>query len=128
MFHITCCAFRIRSFFKDVDNLICKIKMCTQKNNSNMLLFFNTGIPSPPIVIIIRCSSWLRATMYCSEYLTKITEIINTIANYKRQRCTSNLNIFPSLFQIKTSYQSLIVVIKIVHNLLVHNKIRVEIQ
>ena len=119
MFHITClaylihnCAFRIRSFFKDVDNLIGAIKMCTHKNNPYQLLFVNAGIPSSPIVIITRWSSWLRAAMYYNENLPKITEIIKIIKNdgiliRNAKDALSNLNIFHSLFEIKISYQSL---------------------
>ena len=51
--------------------------------------------------------------MYYSEHLPKITEFINTIENdglliTNAKDVLSNLNVFHSLFQIKTSYQSLI--------------------
>ena len=123
MFHITCLAylihnfaFRIRSFFKDIESLIGAIKMCTIKNNSNRFLFVNEGIPSHQIVITTRWSSWLRVAMYYSEYLPRINEIINTIENdgifiRNAKDELSNLNVFHSLFQIKTSYRSLIHVI-----------------
>jgi len=116
MFHITCLAylihnfaFRIRSFFKDIESLIGAIKMCTIKNNSNRFLFVNEGIPSHQIVITTRWSSWLRDAMYYSEHLPKNTEIINTIENdgiliRNAKDVLSNLNVFHSLFQIKTYY------------------------
>jgi len=51
--------------------------------------------------------------MYYSEHLPNIIEIIDTIENdnimiRNAKDALSNLNVFHSIFQIKTSYQSLI--------------------
>ena len=69
LFHVTCtahllhnCAEKVRSHFKDVDNLIACVKASTVKNKTRRQMFINIG--SPPELIVTRWGSWLHAAEY----------------------------------------------------------------
>ena len=56
LFHVTCvahllynCAMKIKSHFKDVDQLIAKIKAVTIKNKTRRAKFFAIGYPPQPV-------------------------------------------------------------------------------
>lgn len=84
LFHITClahllhnCALRVKTYYKDVDNLISSIKGLTVKNKARRQLFSDIGAPPDPIVT--RWGSWLSASQYYSENLPAVRTIVSSI-------------------------------------------------
>ena len=83
LFTVTCvahllhnCALRIRSQFKDVDNLISSIKAVTVKNKFRQSKFRNIGLPPQPV--LTRWGSWIDAALYYSENFIGAFEIVNS--------------------------------------------------
>ena len=83
-FHISClthllpnCALIIKSYYKDVDNLISSIKALTIKNKGRKELFSNLG--SPPEPVVTRWGSWLSAAHYYSQNLPSVKRIVLSV-------------------------------------------------
>ena len=69
LFHVTCvahllhsCAMKIKSHFKDADQLIAKVKAVTIKNKTRPAKFSAIGYPPQPVPT--RWGSWLNAALY----------------------------------------------------------------
>ena len=56
--------------FKDVDQLIEKVKSATVSNKTRQAEFVTIGCPPQPIVI--RCESWLNSALYYAKNLPKV--------------------------------------------------------
>ena len=76
MFHLTCivhllhnCAMKIKSHFKDVDQLIAKVKAVTIRNKSRQAKFSAIGYPPQPVPT--RWGSWLNAVLYYAKICLK---------------------------------------------------------
>ena len=82
LMHVTCvahllhhCAMRVRAHFKNIDEVIATIKAATIKDRKKD--FHDTGLPSPPDLVITRWATWLRAALYYSENLPAVRTIVN---------------------------------------------------
>ena len=81
--HVTClahlmhnCALKIKSFCKEVDDLIAAVKASVVKNKSRAADFDVYGRPPQPIVTC--WESWLDAGNYYTEKLPQVQEIFNS--------------------------------------------------
>ena len=82
LFHVTCtahllhnCAERVRANFKDVDEVIARVKAVTVKNKTRKSKFDEIGRPPEPVVT--RWGSWLNAAFYFAENFPKVRDIVN---------------------------------------------------
>ena len=80
LFHVTCaahllhnCAMKIKSHFKDVDQLIAKL---TIKNKTRQAKFSAIGYPPRPVPT--RWGSWLNAALYYTKNLPKVKAIVES--------------------------------------------------
>ena len=67
----------MRAHFKNIDEIIAKIKAATIKNKDRKKGFHHAGLPSPPDPVITRWATWLRAAIYYSENLPAVRTIVN---------------------------------------------------
>ena len=81
--HVTClahlmhnCALKVKSFCKEVDDLIAAVKASVVKNKSRASDFDVYGRPPQPIVT--GWGSWLDAANYYAEKLPQVQEIFNS--------------------------------------------------
>jgi len=105
------CSMNIRAHYKHVDSLIATVKMITTKNRSNAAHFSNIG--APPVVIITRWSSWLRAALYYADNLPKVKLILNNLpgTGIMLQRAKEAVNqnsLTADLLAVKECYEQLI--------------------
>ena len=84
LMHVKCvehllhnCAMRVRTHFKNIDQIIATIKAATTKNKDRKKDFHDAGLPSPPDPVITRWATWLRAALYYSENLPAVRTIVN---------------------------------------------------
>ena len=84
LMHVTCiahllhnCAIRISAFFKNIDDVVATIKAATIKNKDRKNDFREAGLPSPPVLVITRWATWLRAALYYSENLPAVRTILS---------------------------------------------------
>ena len=63
------CAMRVRAHFKNIDEVIGRIKAAKLKNKDRKKDFQDAGLPFPPDPIITRWTTWLIAALYYSENL-----------------------------------------------------------
>ena len=82
LLHVTClahlmhyCALKIKSFYKEVDDLIAAVKASVVKNKTRAADFAVCGRPLQPVVT--RWRSWLDAANYYAEKLPQVWEIVN---------------------------------------------------
>ena len=80
LFHITCvahllhnCAMKIKSHFKDVDQLIAKVKSVRTKKTTRQAKISAIGYSSKPVPT--RWESWLNAALYHTKYLPEVKAI-----------------------------------------------------
>ena len=64
------CAIKIKSRFKDVDQLIAKIKAATIKNKTRQAKFSALGYPPQPVPT--RWRSWFNAALYYAKNLPEV--------------------------------------------------------
>ena len=83
LLHVTCfaylmhnCALELKSFCKEVDNLIAAVKASVVKNKSRAADFDIYGRPPQPIVTC--WGSWLDAANYYAEKLPQVQKIFNS--------------------------------------------------
>ena len=83
LLHVTClahlmhnCALKIKSFYKEVDDLIATVKASVVKNKTRAADFDVCGRPPQPVVT--RWGSWLDAANYYAEKLPQVREIVNS--------------------------------------------------
>ena len=67
---------KIKSHFKDVDQLIGKVKTVTIKNKTRQTKFSAIGYPSQPVPT--RWGSWLNATLYYAKNLSEVKAIVES--------------------------------------------------
>ena len=82
LMHVTCiahllhnCAIRIRAFFKNIVDVVTTIKAATIKNKYRKNDFCEAGLLSPPVPVITRWATCLRAALYNNENLAVVTII-----------------------------------------------------
>ena len=61
---------KIKSHFKDVDQLIAKVKAVSNKNKTRQAKFSAIGYPSQPVAT--RWGSWLNAALYYAKNLPEV--------------------------------------------------------
>ena len=71
------CTIRVRAFFKSNDDVVPTIKAATIKNEDRKNDFCEPGMPSPPVSVITRWASWLRAALFYTENLPSVRTIVN---------------------------------------------------
>ena len=83
LFHVTCvahllhyCAMKIKSLFKDVYQLIAKVKAVTIKNKTRQAKFSAIGYPPKPVPR--RWGSWLNAILYLAKNLPEVKAIVES--------------------------------------------------
>ena len=84
LFHVTCvaahllhnCTVKIKSHFKDVDQLIAKVKAVTIKNKTRQAKISAIGYPSQPV--LTRWGSWLNAALYYTKNLPEVKAIVES--------------------------------------------------
>ena len=83
LFHVTCvahllhnCAMKIKSHFKDVDQLIAKVKAVTIKNKTRQAKFSAIGYPPQPVPTT--WGSWLNAALYYAKNLPEVKVIVES--------------------------------------------------
>ena len=76
LMHVNCvacllhnCAMRVHAHFDEV--------IATINNKDCKKDFHDTGLPSPPDLVITRWATWLRAALYYSENLPPVRTIVN---------------------------------------------------
>ena len=84
LMHVTCiapllhnCAMRVRAFFKNIDDVVVTIKAAAIKNKDCKNDFPEAGLPSSPVSVITRWTTWLRVALYYSENLPAVRTIVN---------------------------------------------------
>ena len=84
LMHVTCvahllhnCAMRVRTHFKNIDEVIATIKAATIKNKDRKKDFHDAGLPSPPDPVITRWATWLRVALCYNENLPVVRTIVN---------------------------------------------------
>ena len=84
LMHVICIAHllrnwasRVRAFFKNIEDVVVIIKASNIKNKDRVNDFREAGLPSPPVPVITRSATWLRAALYYSENLLAIRTIVN---------------------------------------------------
>ena len=55
---------RVRTHFKNIDEVITTIKAATIKNTDRKKDFHDAGLPSSPDPVITRWATWRRAALY----------------------------------------------------------------
>ena len=55
---------RVRALFKSIDDVVATIKAAIIKNKDRKNDFREAGSPSPPVPVITRWATWLRAAFY----------------------------------------------------------------
>ena len=82
--HVTCMAHLlsnsatpVRASFKKIDDILAKTKAATTKNKDRRNDICEAGLPSPPVLVIIRWATWLRAALYYSENFPAVRTIVN---------------------------------------------------
>ena len=83
LFHVTCvahllhnCAMKIKSHFRDVDQLIAKVKAVTIKNKTRQAKFSAIGYPPQPVPTT--WGSWLNAALYYAKNLPEVKVIVES--------------------------------------------------
>ena len=84
LMHFTCiahllrnCATRFYAFFKNIDDVVATIEAATIKHKDRKNDFREAGLPSPPVPVIIRWATWLRAALCYSENLPAVRIIVS---------------------------------------------------
>ena len=67
---------KIKSFYKEVDDLIAAVKASVVKNKTRAADFAVCGRPPQPVVT--RRGSWLDAVNYYAEKLPQVRKIVNS--------------------------------------------------
>ena len=67
---------KITSYFKDVDQLIAKVKAVTIKNKTRPAKFSAIGYPPQPVPT--RWGSWLNAALYYAKNLLEVKAIVES--------------------------------------------------
>ena len=84
LFHVTCvahllhnyCAMKIKSRFKDVDQLIAKIEAVTINNKTRQAKFSAIGYPPQPVPT--RWRNWLNAALYYAKSSPEVKAIVES--------------------------------------------------
>ena len=83
LFYVTCvahglhnCAMKIKSHFKDVDQLIAKVNAVTIKNKIRQAQFSAIGYPPQPVRT--RWGSWLNVALYYAKNLPEVKAIVES--------------------------------------------------
>ena len=97
--------------FKNTDDVVATIKAATINNKDRKNEFREPGLPSPPVPVITRWATWLRAALYYSENLSAVCTIVNNWTGeghlVSRVKETINVNgLEPDLVRIN-QYQTL---------------------
>ena len=83
LFHVTHlllnCTMKIKSHFKDVDQLIAKNKAVTIKNKTKQAKFSAIGYPSHPVSTI--WGSWLDAALYYAKNLPEVKALVESFVS-----------------------------------------------
>ena len=103
---------RVRTHFKNIDEIIATIKAETIKSKDRKKDFHDAGLPSSPDPVITRWATWLRAALYYSENLPAVRTIVNnwTSAGFLVSRAKDAINVedlVPDLVQIN-QYRTLV--------------------
>ena len=120
LMHVNCvahllhnCAMRVRTQFKNIDEVIATIKAVTIKNKDRTKDFHDAGLPSPPEPVITRWATWFRAALCYIENLPTVRTIVNnwTSAGFLVSEVKDAINVedlVPDLVKIN-EYQTLAV-------------------
>ena len=83
LFHVTCaayllysCAMKIKSHFKDMDQLIAKVKPVTINNKTRQAKCSAIGYPPQPVPT--RWGSWLNTALYFAKNLPEVKAIVES--------------------------------------------------
>ena len=126
LFHVTCmahlvhnCAEKVRSHFKNVDDLIATVKAVTLKNKNRSSKFSDIG--SPPHPVLTRWGTWLIAVEYYAKNLLEVREIVNSfegagILVRRAQAAVNDQKVAESLAMIQRDYSALPSLIKKMEN------------
>lgn len=117
LFHVTCtahllhnCAERVRAHFKDVDEVIARVKATTVKNKERRSLFDEIG--SPPEPVVTRWGTWLNAAFYYAENFSKVRDIVNSYTDDGKivenaKTAVNCASVAESLMKVKRDYENL---------------------
>ena len=67
---------RVRASFKNIDDVVATLKAATIENKNRKSDFREAGQPSPPVAVITRWATWLKAALHRSENLPAVCAII----------------------------------------------------
>ena len=122
LFHVTCvahllhnCAMKIKSHFKDVDQLIAKVKAAIIKNKTRQTKFSAIGYPLQPVPT--RWASWLNAALYCAKDLPEVKAIVESFVGSGIVVTQAKVSLLKSglagqLLKIKNQYECLVKLIE----------------
>ena len=68
---------RVRAFFRNIDDVVAAEKAATIENKDRKNDFREAGLPSPPVPVITRWATELRAAVYYSKNLPAVRAIVN---------------------------------------------------
>ena len=71
------CTMLVHAFFINIDDVVATIKTATIKNEDRKNDFCEARLPSPPVPVITRLVTWLRAALNNSKNLTAVHTILN---------------------------------------------------
>ena len=84
LMHVNCvahllhdCTIRVRAYFKNINEVIAKIKAATIKNKDRKKDVHDAGLPYPPDPVITSWATCLRAALYYSKNLPAVRVIVN---------------------------------------------------
>ena len=71
---------KVKSHFKDIGQVIAKVKLTTVKNKNRQAKFVTIGcLPQP---VVTRWGSWLNASLYCTKNLPEVKEIVGSFEGF----------------------------------------------
>ena len=122
LLHVTCvahllhnCAMKIKSHFKNIDQLIAKIKAVTIKNKTRQAKFSAIGYPPQPVPT--RWGSWLNAALYYAENLLEVKAIVEIFVGSgilvtQAKVSLQKSDLTSQLLKIKDQYERLVKLIE----------------
>ena len=85
LFHVTCtahllhnCAEKVRAYYTKVDKLIAAVKAATVRNRTRKEQFATIGYP--PVPVVTRWASWLKAAKYYANNLPTVIQIVKSFS------------------------------------------------
>ena len=112
LMHVNCvahllhnCAMRVRTHFKNINEVIATIKAATIKNKHRKKDFHDAALSSPPDLVITRLATLLRAVLNYNENLPVLSTIVSnwTSVSFLVSRAKDTINVeglVPNLVKI----------------------------